>query len=228
MKTVLDCTVLLGSTALICFVAEQTSSFIHEIGHLMGGLLAGYRKGFIKLGCLKFTFGGTKQRMTLGKGYEWQCVMSPFERGGKAGLLAHILGGVVLQAVLGAIGVIPLISYIAEFARSTGAEPQTFFDGAFDFRLAAVAYFGILGLMMLGGVAINLFGSESCDGATAREVLFTKSGEECIRRIFEISVMADSAEDITGRFENGYFAVSEPDSILAGELCEIGGRLGVV
>lgn len=228
MERVLNCAALVGLTLLICFVAEQTSSFIHEIGHLLGGYLAGYRQGFLKLGWFEITFGEKKQRVTLGESYDWQCVMAPAGNGGKAGLLAHILGGVILQTVLGSVCAIPMFSRLAVMIRTDGAGAGAFSMKSPDWGVIAAAYFGILGLRMLGGAVINLFGSESCDGATAREVLMTRSGAECARRIFGISALVECGSRPTADFEPGFFTVSEPDSLLACELAEIGGRLGVI
>lgn len=218
MKTALYLAGLIVITIICGYVAEQTSSFIHETGHLIGGLLAGYRRGFIRFGRLRIAFGDGKPSVTLGDGCHWQCVMAPEDHVGKAGLLAHILGGVVLQSILGFFSVMPLFTRLAEMIRDYRMGGPVFSFESIDWSLIATIYFGILGIRMILGAYLNLVGSERCDGSTAFEVIATKAGAECIRRIFNILVITEDGSTLGDDYESAALKLSVKDSILVEEL----------
>lgn len=64
-------------SVVLWLVASALQVAIHEIGHLVGGLISGYTLVFFSIGAVKLSYIKKRFSITIGKSRGGQCVMEP-------------------------------------------------------------------------------------------------------------------------------------------------------
>jgi hypothetical protein len=145
---------VLALLLLNLFVAMFLQTVIHESGHLIFGLLSGYRFSSFRIGSFMMLNDGNKmviRRHSLA-GTGGQCLMVPPQmHGGKMPVLLYNLGGPIMNLVTGAV------FCALYFAVPAGSPPEPFFIMA--------AVYGI-GFALINGIPMR-FAAVDNDGYNA-------------------------------------------------------------
>ena len=95
--------------ALVCVAAAvlQAHYLIHELGHLVFGLLAGFRPVSFAVACVRFSRIGKKVSFVPNAAYAGACEMYPVgEKHLKGRLLLYTLGGVIFNFIFAVTGIL--------------------------------------------------------------------------------------------------------------------------
>ncbi len=99
---------------ILWMIAAGLHQVFHELGHLLGGLVSGYRLVCLSLATIRVTYHeNRKLKLSFGKDRGGQCVMEPRNRN-RCHYLCYNLGGVAanLVLVLAAWGLFPAGSHV--------------------------------------------------------------------------------------------------------------------
>ena len=95
--------------ALVCVAAAvlQAHYLIHELGHLVFGLLSGFRPVSFAVACVRFSRIGKKVSFVPNAAYAGACEMYPVgEKHLKGRLLLYTMGGVIFNFIFAAAGIL--------------------------------------------------------------------------------------------------------------------------
>ena len=95
--------------ALVCVAAVvlQAHYLIHELGHLVFGLLSGFRPVSFAVACVRFSRIGKKVSFVPNAAYAGACEMYPVgEKHLKGRLLLYTLGGVIFNFIFAVTGIL--------------------------------------------------------------------------------------------------------------------------
>lgn len=196
---------------LMCFYISLSivcTIIIHEVGHMLGGLISGYSFVYIKFLGLKLQkdYYGINickcEKTPIG-----QCIMSPGTIDMKP--YALILGGSVINILMG--GIVLIISFWCIQIESIFLSISNKFIG-----ISFFLYFFSVVSIILG--FYNLFGkSYELDGNTFREVSSDKKSKYAYNSIMQIS--ADFCKGKTwGSFDKSLFIANSTRTSLLAEL----------
>lgn len=170
---------------------------VHELGHLVGGLLTHYRFTMIEvLGVVLYRCGGRlrlrlERRLPLG-----QCLMHAPSLSANPGML--ILGGCIANLFVG-VGLLAAGMLVREFL-----------------LMLLLIYAG--GINILAGIANIIPESATSDGATYRDAASDPVRAQIYNRLMEVYMHLENGEGYAGLPEDILAAPTLYDSTLAAEL----------
>ena len=104
--------------ALVCVAAAvlQAHYLIHELGHLVFGLLSGFRPVSFAVACVRFSRIGKKVSFVPNAAYAGACEMYPVgEKHLKGRLLLYTMGGVIFNFIFAAAGILCFLLFPASW-----------------------------------------------------------------------------------------------------------------